>query len=82
LQQWTNLYNSIYDPEAESNQIVLINDDDQVVNVSNADFYTGIKSIVNSGNRFVSVEISPVCTMYMQDWETTVGEKLPEGDGY
>ena len=81
LQQWTNLYNSIYDPEAESNQIVLINDDDQVVNVSNADFYTGIKSIVNSGNRFVSVEISPVCTMYMQDWETTVGEKLPEGDG-
>lgn len=81
LQQWTNLYNSIYDPEAESNQIVLINDDDQVVNVSNADFYTGIKSIVNSGNRFVSVEISPVCTMYMRDWETTVGEKLPEGDG-
>lgn len=67
--QWQCLYDSIYNEEAESNSITLINDYGEELRPS-TNFYSALNRIVNgSWDTIQEVYISPLYTLTIQDWK-------------
>lgn len=68
-QQWKNLYNQIFSPEAEINSVTLINSHGEELRPSE-EFYNAMSRIVNgSWDSIQTVHISPLYTLTVEGWD-------------
>lgn len=67
-EQWQNLYNNIYNEEAESNQVILIDEEKHMLHLSNS-FYDALYELAFGTAKQQDVYISPSYTLTVQDWE-------------
>ena len=78
-QQWKNLYNQIFDSDAEINSVTLINDSGEELRPSE-EFYNALSRIVNgSWDSIQTVHISPLYTLTVEGWDDFMAT-YPEGD--
>ena len=71
--QWQELYNTIYSEEAESNRVVLISEEEQVIDLSNS-FYNALYELAFGTVKQQNVYISPLYTLTIQDWDDWASE--------
>lgn len=71
-EQWENLYNHIYDEEAESNEVILLDEEGNSLYLQNS-FYDALYELAFGTAKQQDVYISQKYTLTIQDWEEWVG---------
>lgn len=71
-EQWENLYNHIYDEEAESNEVILLDEEGNSLYLQDS-FYDALYELAFGTAKQQDVYISQKYTLIIQDWEEWVG---------